>query len=125
MKLTEPERQLLLQNQGCLKCRQVFVDHKMANCPVGFPDPKKYMTLTQATVDAVRARLNAKRPVTVVQRISPEPAEHETHEHLITAVMGISHNPVAYLPSNQTSVIEDVNDSEDSDVSVHALESAP
>jgi hypothetical protein len=45
------------QNQGCLKCRRLFVDHCMANCPNEFPNPKKYQMITQAIVDAVKTRL--------------------------------------------------------------------
>src|SRR5271154_5895357 len=109
-KLTEDERKLLLQNQGCLKCCRVFVEHKMANCPVGFPDPSKYKTLTQGTVDAIKAHIGSKRKIGAVQRDSPEPKNVDVLEHPVAAVMGSTWDPVAYLPANKTSIIEDTED---------------
>ena len=48
-KLTAEERQLLFDNDGCLKCQCVFAGHKSKDCPNDFP--KKAVLVTQALVD--------------------------------------------------------------------------
>jgi hypothetical protein len=53
-KLTEAEKQLLSDNQGCFKCRRVFQDHMSRDCPNGFP--KKHYAITQALVDRFRPK---------------------------------------------------------------------
>jgi hypothetical protein len=116
-KLTEDERTLLYNNQGCLKCRRVFVEHKMADCPNGFPDPTKYKTLTQAHVDRVRARVG--RTVAAMTRESPEPEVEET-SHPIGAIVPTSRYPIAYMPPNQSSILQRDGDS-DSDESVSCI----
>lgn len=37
--LEPSERTLLMDNDGCLKCRRLFAGHKFFNCPNGFPGP--------------------------------------------------------------------------------------
>ncbi|KAG1841699.1 hypothetical protein DFJ58DRAFT_610860, partial [Suillus subalutaceus] len=36
--LTDTERQLLRDNDGCFKCRKPFAGHTSTSCPMGFPD---------------------------------------------------------------------------------------
>ena len=55
-KLTATEKQLLSDNQGCFKCRRVFMDHMSRDCPNGFP--KKHYAITQALVDRFRPKAN-------------------------------------------------------------------
>jgi hypothetical protein len=113
-KLTEGERTILHDNQGCLKCRKLLVDHHMANCPNGFPDPITYHTLTQKDVDAARARTN--RNVGAVSRTSPEPEESPSHP--VAAVMPRNRYPATYFPPNKSCVIgEEESSGSDSDVS--------
>lgn len=111
-RLTESERQLLYDNEGCLKCRRVFVPHHSQQCPNDFPNPTSYKTLTQAFIDSIRNRL--KRLVAAVYQSA---TEANTSSSVPTApvavVMGTAVNPVAYMPSNHSSVIEDGSDSED------------
>ena len=113
-KLTAAERQLLFDNEGCLKCRHVFVPHRSATCPNNFPDLSNYKQLTQFFVDAIKKRLG--KPVaaimTAVDNVNSTPAAITAP---VAAVMGMARNPVMYMPSNTSNVIE--GDS-DSDVSV-------
>jgi hypothetical protein len=103
-KLTQRERQLLFDNEGCLKCRTPFAGHRSSNCPNNFPSATNYRSLTQADVDKAKKTL---RSVAVVGN-----ASEETSPHPVAAVLGLSEAPVAYLPNNSSSVIENGTDSE-------------
>jgi hypothetical protein len=60
-KLTPTERSIIFNHQGCFKCRQLYVDHKGANCPNGFPSPVGYRALTVEQAEAVRDSRNKPR----------------------------------------------------------------
>ncbi|KAJ7346911.1 hypothetical protein DFH08DRAFT_700336, partial [Mycena albidolilacea] len=47
-KLTDLERSLLNEHEGCNKCRKFYAGHRAADCPKDFPDPTTYRTLTAA-----------------------------------------------------------------------------
>jgi hypothetical protein len=111
-KLTEDERSLLYNNQGCLKCRRFHVDHKMANCPIGFPNPAKYKTLTQA--DADRARPQTNRVAAAVQEESPE-ADDQSSAYPVSATFSTSCYPIAYMPPNDSSILQRGADSSSDD----------
>ena len=53
-KLTPAERAIIFNHQGCFKCHQLYVDHKGANCPNGFPSPNSYKALMVEHGAAVR-----------------------------------------------------------------------
>ncbi|KAJ7158308.1 hypothetical protein C8R43DRAFT_882412, partial [Mycena crocata] len=46
-KLTDDEKKLLDENDGCRKCRRFFCGHLGHNCPNDWPDAASYETLTQ------------------------------------------------------------------------------
>ena len=60
-KLTPAERSLIFDHQGCFKCHQLYVDHKGANCPNGFPLPGAYKTLTAEYAEAFQDGKNRPR----------------------------------------------------------------
>ena len=60
-KLTPAERALIFDHQGCFKCRQLYVNHKGANCPNDFPAAHTYKTLTAEYAEAVRDSKNRPR----------------------------------------------------------------
>src|ERR1700743_2793763 len=60
-RLTPAERAIIFDHQGCFKCRRLYVDHKGANCPNGFPTPGSYKTLTPEYAEAVRDGRNKPR----------------------------------------------------------------
>jgi len=60
-KLTPAERTLIFDHQGCFKCQQLYIGHKGANCPNGFPLPGSYKTLTTTYAEAVRDGKNEAR----------------------------------------------------------------
>ena len=88
-KLTPAERTILFDHQGCFKCRQLYVNHKGADCPNGFPAPSSYKTLTAAYAEAVRDSKNKPRP-----RVAAHVGQAETsvYEDAVegSAVLGIS-----------------------------------
>lgn len=49
--LTDVEKDLLSKNNGCFKCRMLFVDHTSRNCPNGWPDAN-IEPITPASVEA-------------------------------------------------------------------------
>jgi hypothetical protein len=93
-KLLEAERCLLYDNEGCLKCCRVYVDHCSTNCPNNFPNPSTYKPLTQTFVDAIKSRI--KKPVAAVVNADAS----TSYAAPIAAVMGTAINPVAYMPTN-------------------------
>jgi hypothetical protein len=109
-KLTETERQLLFDNDGCLKCHRFFVAHKSANCPNNWPNATNYRMLTQGDVD--RAHTKGKT-VAAIASVSDDSME----AHPVTAVLGSLNAPTAYLPKNASSIIER-GDESISDISV-------
>jgi hypothetical protein len=113
-KLLDTERQLLFDNEGCLKCRRVFVSHRSADCPNDFPNAANYKVLTQAFVDLIKQRV--KKPIASITQPSDNAATTSTVNALpVAVVMGSSSAPVAYMPANTSNVI---GSGEDSDSSV-------
>jgi hypothetical protein len=99
-KLTEIERKLLYDNDGCLKCHHVFVNHRSPACPNDFPDPTTYKPITQASIDAITkcSKHNIVAAVAPTKPASPSALP-------VAVVMGASSNPVAYMPSYPFNVI--------------------
>ena len=56
-KLTPTERAIIIDHQGCFKCRRIYVCHRAASCPNGVPQPGSYKRLTTAYAEAVRDSL--------------------------------------------------------------------
>jgi hypothetical protein len=116
-KLTDGERKLLFDNDGCLKCRRFFVSHRAANCTNDFPSAVNYRKLTQATVDNSRRR----KPSVVAAIVDDNTAN--TTDAPVIAVVGSSSNPVAYMPPNDSNVFKGDSDS-DCSVSAESFVSA-
>jgi hypothetical protein len=105
-KLTDTERQLLFDNEGCLKCRHFFVNHRSTNCPNAFPSAVGYRSLTQADVDKSKHALRTTTAIAAVSSSSRTEETENTPVHPVAAVLGSSH-PVAYMPrTRQTSLRE-------------------
>jgi hypothetical protein len=60
LKLTEAERTLLNNNEGCTKCRMFFTDHCAFDCTNDWPQATNYCTLTQQDADMARCRKRIK-----------------------------------------------------------------
>jgi hypothetical protein len=110
-KLSSVERQLLYDNEGCLKCRRIFVQHRSAACPNDFPDATNYKPLTQSFVNLIKKCLG-KPLAAVMTSVAETEAVTASVAIPIAAVMGMSRNPMAYMPSNASSVIEGESDSD-------------
>ena len=101
-KLTSVERQLLYDNEGCLKCRRVYVTHRSTSCPNDFPEPTAYKPLTQSFVDLIKRRL--RKPIAAV--MNDDNSMPNAPVTPVAAVMGTVNNPTAYMPTNTENVIE-------------------
>ena len=128
-KLTDMERQLLYDNEGCLKCCRFFVTHRSADCPNDFPAAAGYKLRTQADVE--RAKRSRNKPVAAVAVPSVNDHSYESESsldhgiHPVAAVFAGIDNPVAYMPANGTNVVGNGTDSEDSDVSTPSSQISP
>jgi hypothetical protein len=120
-KLTEGERKLLSDNDGCFKCRSFFAGHRSNNCKNDFPPAVNYKTLTQADVErAKRGRGGGTgKHVAVVAGATENMSDNESggdHVHPVAAVLGS--RPYAYGAPNSSTVIgEGEVDSDEEDVS--------
>jgi hypothetical protein len=71
--LTPKERSLLVEHEGCFKCRCFYTTHKSADCPDGFPDKTSYVTLTNADVLAAKKKYGKKEKTTTTAAVIPVP----------------------------------------------------
>ncbi|KAG6884508.1 hypothetical protein C0993_010479 [Termitomyces sp. T159_Od127] len=70
--LTDEEKHLLWDNNGCFRCRCPLVSCHTNTCKKGFPDPATYKPVTQATVDPAKvASACASKPVPTVAAVMP------------------------------------------------------
>ena len=121
-KLLDTERKLLNENEGYLKCRRFFIEHRAVNCPNDFPSPNTYKSLTQSDVNHAKCGCGkGVAAVTFANTVSPSVTASPTSaeqpaSHPVAAVLGMSHNPTTYAAPNTSSVIGgmDVNDSDSS-----------
>ena len=51
------EHALLMEHEGCFKCRRFYVTHKSTDYPEGFPDKSLYSTLTEADALSTKKHL--------------------------------------------------------------------
>ncbi|KAF8122259.1 hypothetical protein K438DRAFT_1793260 [Mycena galopus ATCC 62051] len=58
-KLTDEERALLGEHDGCFKCRNFYAGHRSRDCTNGFPDAATYRTLTAADATAAATATTA------------------------------------------------------------------
>jgi hypothetical protein len=115
-KLLDSERKLLNENNRCLKCRKFWVDHRAVNCPNNFPNPATYRSITQADVDRFkRTKIRGVAAVVPTQYASDLlPTASESVMHPFAAMLSMSHNPIAYVAPNASSIIEpDLDNSSD------------
>ena len=119
-KLTDAERRLLFDNEGCLKCQKVFIGHQAASCPNNYPNPATYKVLTQAFMDHIKQHMNKKQVAAIMYSTNEDTPSMPTAP--IAAVMGSSSAPVVYMPPNASNVIEgDADNSDDSISPPHAV----
>lgn len=112
-RLLDTEHQLLYGNSSCLKCHHVLVKHCSKDCPNGFPNTATYKVLTQAFVDIIKQCV--KKPLAaVLPQTYDDDFDESAVVHPITAVMGLSHNPIVYMPSKESNVIKGGSDSDES-----------
>ena len=55
-KLSDEEKKILSDHDGCFKCRRPYAGHRTCECPSGFPE--KYERVTTAMAEAVRDSRN-------------------------------------------------------------------
>lgn len=114
-KLLNSEHRLLYDNEGCLKCHCVFINHHSNNCPNSFLDAMKYKTLMQYTVDVIRQHIKNLKPLVTALPLDDVSFDNNTLPlNPVATIMGTSSNPVTYMPSNASNMIEGESDSDNS-----------
>jgi hypothetical protein len=108
-KLLDSEHKLLYDNEVCLKCHHPFIAHCSHTCPNDFLEPASYKTLIQGQVDYIKH--NMKKSVGAM--VAPV-HEDSSSANPIAVVMGMSNNPIMYMPPKASSVIEGEGDSSNS-----------
>jgi hypothetical protein len=106
LKLMDRECCLLFNNNGCLKCRRFFAGHWPANCPNEFPSGMNYRTLMQADADKAKWACGL-HTITVAVQGNASDDDIPIRVHPVAVVLGSSSAPVAYMPANQSNVIEE------------------
>jgi hypothetical protein len=114
-KMTENERKLLLENDGCLKCQRFFAGHRSNNCQNRFLNASSYRTLSMEDVNAARHR-TSKTVASITAAASP-------------TVEATAHHVAAVMPPNKSSVLDlsgsDLSKDSDDDVSVNPHADCP
>jgi len=104
-KLTAMKCQLLYDNNGCLKCRHIFVPHCSTDCPNDFLDAVNYKPLTQFFIKLIKKHV--KKSVAIMASSSnDDDTPTFSAPALVAMVMGMMSNPTAYTTTNLMSVIE-------------------
>jgi len=128
-RLTDSERALLQNNEGCFKCRKFFAGHLSKNCPNSYPDPNTYKPLTSADITRSRRdtqdnaqnvphskldRNKSSKIAAITQaELSMEDSFVATQPHPIAVVVG-KPDTIAYMPPNSSNVVEGDSDSDGS-----------
>ncbi|KIJ35861.1 hypothetical protein M422DRAFT_261815 [Sphaerobolus stellatus SS14] len=86
-KLTDTEKSLLNEHQGCPRCHRFYVDHRAANCPMKtnnvWPDATTYTTLTAADALAAKPRVAAAAAATLTSRVAIAPYDDDTSDSYV------------------------------------------
>lgn len=125
-KLTDNNKTLLADNDGCYNFCCFWVGHHSSACPYGFPDPATYKPLTArdaATANPENKKQNRDRKkVTAVAARAADSSDSKNGKALpIAMVMGMSTNPVAYMPANVSNIIEGAGSESDGSVVSHSI----
>lgn len=115
-KLTSTERQLLYDNEGCLKCHRIYVTHRSNSCPKDFPEPTPYKPLMQSFVDLIKKCLCK----LIAAVLDDDNFVLNAPTTPVAAVIGTVNSPTAYMPTNTENVIEGDSGS-DSEVHMNAM----
>jgi hypothetical protein len=130
LKLSLEEHNLLMKNDGCLKCQHFFAGHHADNCPYDFPSTENYRPLMYADMKCAKRgpahnqgekEHKPKKTLVVTSMMLIDDKNENawagpSQAHPIAAIMGLGH-PVAYAAPNTSNVLREGNDDSDSDVS--------
>ncbi|EDR02067.1 reverse transcriptase-RNase H-integrase [Laccaria bicolor S238N-H82] len=98
--LTEGERTLLNEHDGCTKCRRFYVGHRSHNCDLGFPTAKGYKTLTVA--DALTAKKAKATSKSTTKAVSATISTVDSSDDEVTAAAAVLPNsPKVYASDSE------------------------
>jgi len=118
-KLLDTKHKLLNDNDGCVKCRNFFQEHRAADCPNDFPNPATYKTLMQTNIDHARCgRTKCVAAVNTTSIANMSVLSNESITHPVAAVLGMSNNPTVYVAPNASSVLGNGDYNSSGDLSV-------
>lgn len=103
-RLTEDERKILMDNDGCFKCRRIGAGHQSKDCQVGFPDLAAYKT------PAEQVRLKAAKTDTPkVAAVTMCEDEDEDDDYVLAVAAVHTSSPLA----SSSGVLSEGDSSED------------
>jgi hypothetical protein len=97
--LTDTERTLLNEHEGCMKCRRFYTDHRSQSCPNGFPLGKGYKTLTLSDALAAKkgkAVAKSARPSKPVAATSATIEDVDTDKEISATAAILPNSPAEY-----------------------------
>ena len=116
-KLTEEERRLLMEHQGCLKCRRFYAGHRAPQCTSTISG-KGYKTLTAQDAQRAKAAQNSKgsssSQINTVAAITEPGPSHEGEDFC-----------AAVFPNLSSGLIGEGNFSDNSDTSFSSVSTPP
>lgn len=83
-KLTDEEKKIFTDHDGCFKCRRPYAGHRTRGCTNGFPD--KYERVTTAVAEAIRDEQNRVSQRRTIAAVVPYYIGDDSH--LPSAVLG-------------------------------------
>jgi hypothetical protein len=96
--LTDDERALLNDHDGCTKCRRFYCDHRSQSCPDGFPSGKTYKTLTLAfALAAKKAKAVAKQTAKPVAATAASIEEIDSDDDVSATAAVLPNSPGNYV----------------------------
>ncbi|EDR15393.1 uncharacterized protein LACBIDRAFT_321191 [Laccaria bicolor S238N-H82] len=98
--LTETERNLLHEHDGCTKCCRFYADHRSRDCPNGFPAGKNYKTLTTADAMTAKKGKAVAKPTTKPVAATSASIENIDSDDDISAATAILPNSLGEYNSN-------------------------
>ena len=122
--MTDDEQHLLKENKGCYKYHKPFAGHLASDKDCDFPSPSNYIPVTQTLITSLKRAYQNKKHVASVTVTHGEllaSVGQENVMHPIAALMLGVPNPVAYHASNLMTMVEDLEASDTSVVSVQVV----
>ena len=122
--MTDDEQCLLKENKGCYICHKPFAGHLTSDKDCDFPSPLNYIPVMQTLITSLKRAYQNKKHVASVTithgELSASVGQENVMHPIMALILGVP-NPVAYHTSNLMTMVEDLEASNTSVVSVQVV----